>query len=57
MILTDKTHLIIENESWWKNKFLEMSCKVEIGNMFYFVPCTQAKWSRRGYFLLNTKWS
>lgn len=54
IVTKDKTHLIIENESWWKNKFLQMGYKVKIGNLFYFFPCT-IKGSKKGYFLTTIK--
>jgi SAM-dependent methyltransferase len=53
VVLNDKTHLIIENESWWKNKFLTMNYKVKIGNLFYFFPHSTEKWSNKGYFFLS----
>jgi hypothetical protein len=53
IVMKDKTHLIIENETWWKDKFLKMGYRVKIGNLFYFFPCRRSKWSKKGYFLLN----
>ncbi len=52
-VMKEPTHVLIEEESWWKNKFLAMGYKVKIGNPFYFFPCT-IKGNRKGYFLLNT---
>jgi cyclopropane fatty-acyl-phospholipid synthase-like methyltransferase len=54
IVTEDKTHLIIEDETWWKNTFSELGYKVKVGNLFYFFPCT-IKGSKKGYFLLSVK--
>lgn len=51
-VTEDKTHLIIENEAWWKNKFLEMGYKVKVGNLFYFFQLFN-RGGKKGYFLLE----
>lgn len=51
-IAKDRAHLIIENEAWWKKKFLEMGYKVTVGNPFYFHPSWD-KISKKGYFVLE----
>lgn len=53
-VTADKTHLIIEDEVWWKNKFLAMGYQVKVGNLFYFFPCV-IRGNKKGYFLLSTK--
>jgi len=53
IVTEDKTHLIIEDENWWKNKFLKMGYKTKVGNLFYFFPCT-FRGTKKGYFLLKT---
>jgi len=60
IITQDKTHMIINDEKWWKNRLEKMGFKVRVGNIFYFLPTSFINGfhifgMKKGYLLINKK--
>lgn len=57
MVIEEPTHLIVENEKWWLNRFRKLKFDVKVGNIFYFFPYFYKRVNlcgiKRGYFLLK----